>query len=40
MLREKETGTIRKVRVVTGVTTMDSVEILSGLSVGDELIIG
>ena len=40
MLREKKSGAVRKVRVETGVTTLDSVEILKGLSAGDELIIG
>ncbi len=39
MLRDKATGAIKKVRVKTGVTTLDSVEILSGVEAGDELII-
>ena len=40
LLRDQESGAVRKVLVETGVTTLDSVEILKGLSAGDELIIG
>ncbi len=39
MLREKKTGDIKKIRVVTGITTTDAVEILNGVSAGDELIV-
>lgn len=38
-VKEKSSGLIKKVPVETGITTMDTVEIVSGLSPGDELIV-
>ncbi len=39
-IRNKETREIKEVKVETGITTLDSVEILSGLKPGDEVVIG
>jgi HlyD family secretion protein len=38
-VREKGTGKLKKTKVVTGITTLDSVEILKGLKAGDEIVI-
>jgi len=37
-VRDKPTGQLKKVKVETGITTLDAVEILSGLKVGDEVV--
>ncbi|MBW1798043.1 MAG: PAS domain S-box protein [Deltaproteobacteria bacterium] len=39
-IRDKETLKIKEVKVETGITTLDSVEILKGLKPGDEVVIG
>ncbi len=36
---DKKTGKIKKIQVKTGITTLDSVEILSGLHPGDQVVI-
>ena len=38
-VRDKHSGTVRYVEVVTGVTTLDAVEIVGGLAAGDEVVI-
>ena len=38
-LKDPDSGTIRSVAVVTGVTTVDSVEIVDGVAAGDEIVI-
>jgi multidrug efflux pump subunit AcrA (membrane-fusion protein) len=37
-LRDRATGSLKKVNVTTGITTPESVEILSGLQAGDEVV--
>lgn len=39
LIRDKATGQIRKAHVETGITTSSSVEILKGLSAGDEIVL-
>jgi len=39
-VRDSESGQVRPVPVVTGMTTLDAVEILEGLKEGDEIVIG
>ena len=39
-VRDRETGAVRTVKVVTGVTTLNSVEIVDGIAAGDEIVIG
>ena len=39
-VRARDTGEAREVEVVAGMTTVDSVEILDGISPGDEILIG
>lgn len=39
-VRDRETGGVREVEVVAGMTTVDSVEIIDGISPGDEILIG
>lgn len=36
---DRETGRVREIRVETGLTTLDSVEIVSGLEPGDEVVL-
>jgi len=38
-MKDKQTGELKKVPVKTGMTTVDSVEILSGLKQGDEVVM-
>ena len=38
-LRDEETGEERVVEVATGITTLDSVEILSGLAPGNRVVV-
>ena len=38
-VRDRDTGTVRQVAVVTGVTTLETVEILEGVEAGDEVVI-
>ena len=38
-VKDPDSGTIRSVVVVTGVTTVDSVEIVDGIAAGDEIVI-
>jgi len=37
-VRDKTTQALKKVSVTTGITTLDSVEITSGLNAGDEVV--
>ena len=37
-VRDKATQAMKKVKVETGITTVDAVEITSGLKVGDEVV--
>lgn len=37
-LKDKKTGEQKKVKVETGITTLDSVEIIKGLNIGDEIL--
>jgi len=37
-VRDKTTQALKKVSVTTGITTLDSVEITSGLKAGDEVV--
>ena len=37
-VRDKATQSLKKVRVVAGITTLDAVEIISGLKAGDEVV--
>jgi HlyD family secretion protein len=37
-VRDKATQSLKKVKVETGITTIDSVEIMSGISAGDEVV--
>ena len=39
-IRDRDSGEVRLVEVVTGTTTLDSVEIVEGLSAGDEILVG
>jgi len=39
-LRDRKSGEVREVEVVAGMTTVDSVEIIDGISPGDEILIG
>ena len=39
-IRNLETGEVKEVKVVAGMTTLDSVEIIDGISPGDEVLIG
>ena len=39
-VRDRDSGEVRLVEVVTGTTTLDSVEIVEGLSAGDEILVG
>ena len=39
-IRDRETGEVRPVKVTTGVTTLNSVEIVSGIAAGDEIVVG
>ncbi len=39
-VRDPETGAVRVVKVVTGVTTLNSVEIVKGIAAGDEIVVG
>ena len=39
-VRDRDTGAVRTVEVVTGVTTLNSVEIVDGIAAGDEVVIG
>jgi multidrug efflux pump subunit AcrA (membrane-fusion protein) len=37
-VRDKATQALKKVSVTTGITTLDSIEITSGLNAGDEVV--
>ncbi len=37
-VRDRQTGGLKKVRVETGITTVDSVEIIKGIQAGDEIV--
>ena len=39
-VRDRDSGEVRLVEVVTGTTTLDSVEIVEGLSAGDQVLVG
>ena len=39
-IRDRETGEFRSVEVIAGMTTVDSVEIVDGISPGDEVLLG
>lgn len=39
-VRDKGTGQLQRIKVETGITTLDSVEILKGVNAGDEIVIG
>ena len=39
-VRDRDSGEVRLVEVVTGTTTLDSVEIVEGLSAGDQILVG
>lgn len=39
-LRDRDSGEAREVEVVAGMTTVDSVEIIEGVSPGDEILVG
>jgi multidrug efflux pump subunit AcrA (membrane-fusion protein) len=39
-MRDRDSGTVRKIEVTTGPTTIEGVEILSGLEPGDVIILG
>ena len=39
-VKDRETGEIRQVRVEAGLTTLTDVEIVSGLEIGDEVVVG
>ena len=39
-IRDRESSEIREVEVIAGMTTVDSVEIIDGISPGDEILIG
>ena len=39
LVRDRDTGAVRPVEVVAGMTTLDSVEIVDGISAGDEILV-
>lgn len=39
MMKDKKTNEIKKIKVETGITTLDSVEIIKGLTKGDEILL-
>ena len=39
LVRDRATGAVRPVEVVAGMTTLDSVEIVEGISAGDEILV-
>ena len=39
LVRDRSSGEVRPVEVVTGITTLDSVEIVEGLAAGDEVLV-
>ena len=40
LVRNRDSGEVTPVEVVTGTTTLDSVEIVEGISAGDEILVG
>ena len=39
MMKDKKTNEIKKIKVETGITTLDSVEIIKGLTKGEEILL-
>ena len=39
LVRDRDTGEIRRVEVVTGITTLDAVEIVEGIAAGDVILV-